>query len=433
MNMNDLRVDGGKTPWDLQMRLWGMMFLQYFVQGCYLPVVAAYLQDALGFKPNEIGYFTAALALGPLLAPVVVGQLVDRHFATERVLAFCHFTGGLLMLGLYVSNGFWPVILLGTTYSILYVPSMMLTNSLAFAHLKNRSREFPPVRLFGTLGFILPAWLIEWVWLRNLTGAELNTARGVVFLLSGGVGLLMSVYCLSLPHTPPPKAQTGNFAPAAVLKVMMQRNFLVLVSVTIVIAMVHQYFFTVNAPYLTYMLRQGGVQGAWEQRISSIGQIAEILVMAGLGLAIVKLGFKKVLLAGASAYLLRCLILAAAASWAGPFAARMTLVCLGQALHGFCFGCFLAAAFIYVDRESPNDIRGSMQTFYGTLVLGIGFFLGGLVGGWIRQSLTTGTGNQAVSDWAAIWLSGAGIAAVGLLMLLFCFPSDQPESEKSTV
>ncbi|MCA9014688.1 MAG: MFS transporter, partial [Planctomycetaceae bacterium] len=211
------------TETSLKLRLYLMMFLQYFVQGCYLPIITLYLIDALGFSAFQIGVFGAALAVGPLLAPFVFGQIVDRHYATEQVLAFCHFAGGVIMLALFFQTQYWPVVILGVLYSVLYVPTMMLTNSLSFQHLKDSDREFPLIRLWGTIGFVVPAWVAEGIFLRNLAGDELNTARGVVLAMAGVVGLIMAAYCLTLPHTPPVKSDKKDLAPGKVLKMLKYR------------------------------------------------------------------------------------------------------------------------------------------------------------------------------------------------------------------
>lgn len=457
------RANDGAPP-RLKTRFAVMMFLQYFVQGAYLPVVTVYVQDALGFSPAQIGIFSAALAVGPLIAPFIIGQLVDRHVAHEYVLAVCHVIGGVLMLALYNSRDYWPVVILGALYSTLYVPTMMLTNSLAFHHLDDRERDFPLIRLWGTIGFIVPAWLVELYFLKGLDGEELNQARGVILLVSGVAGLVMGAYCLTLPHTPPAGSDRKDVAPNKVLKLLNSRNFLVLVLVSFVVALAHKYFFVWNSPYLKAMLAEGGVTGAWEQRISSIGQIFEILVMAVLGFSIKRFGFKLTMLAGIAAYILRCLILAWAIATDAPFSVAMTAVCFGQALHGFCFGCFLAAAFIYVDRVSPKDARGSMQNFYGTFVVGVGIFAGGFFGGAMGETFTTepdaplfrarmGIESRAgvvtfiqkkpitdknqheeekyreverIRDWPGVWLAGAAVSTVAFIGLAAFFPAGVP-------
>ena len=420
------------TPRSLKIRLYVMMFLQYFVQGCYLPIISLYLQDALGFGSVQIGVFSAAISVGPLVAPFLIGQIVDRYFATEHVLAFCHLVSGATMVAIYYQSAFWPVIILGTAYSVLYMPSMMLTNSLAFYHLKNSSREFPLIRMWGTIGFVVPAWLVEMVLLRGLTGPELTDRRGIVLWLSGAGGLLMGLYSLTLPHTPPSKAESGRFAPGAVLRLLGLRYFLTLVTVSFVIAVVHQHYFTWNSPFLKTMLDLGGVTGAWEQRISSIGQIAEILVMALLAFALRHLGFKRLMMIGLLAYMLRCLLFAGSVVLELPFPVTMAVICVGQAMHGFCFGCFWAVAYMYLDRTSPPDIRGSMQNLYGTSVLGGGLFVGGFLSGIVTHLFTTGSGVDMTRDWPGIWLVGAATAAVCVMAFGLLFPREPESLRKET-
>jgi MFS family permease len=406
-------------------RLSAMMFLQYFVQGCYLPIASLYVRDTLGFTPMEVGIFGSALAVGPILAPFALGQFVDRTFATERVMAFCHLVGGLLMLALYFQHGVWAVIVLGTAYSVLYVPTMMLSNSLAFQHLGNSDMEFPWVRAFGTLGFIVPAFVIESWWLAGLKGDELNDARGFAFALSGIFGIAMGLYCLSLPHTPPQKREDRKYAPGVVITMLRQRDLLVLVLVSFFIAIAHQYFFSWNSPFLKDILKTGG-WGAAEQRIASIGQICELGVMAFLGFGLRRFGFKRTLTVGASAYMLRCLLFSLVFSIDLPFAGKLALAGAGQALHGFCFGCFLAVGYMYVDRIAPSDARGSMQTLYGTFVIGLGFFVGGLVAGQAGEWFSTGSGDDRVYDWNSIWFSCTALCAVCVIAFAALFPNKAP-------
>ncbi len=413
----------GRSPMPLLGRLSLMMFLQYFVQGCYLPIAALYVEATLGFAPREVGTFVAALAIGPILAPFILGQIVDRAFATERVMAFCHGLGGAMMLMLYYQTSAWPVIALGTAYSILYVPTMMLSNSLAFRQLRNSDMEFPWIRLFGTLGFIVPAFIIESWWLRGLEGPELARARGIAFALSGIFGLVMAAYCLTLPHTPPIRDERHKYAPGVVMAMLRQRPFLVIVVVTFFICIAHQFFFVFNSPFLRDILDTGG-WGAAEQRISSIGQWCELGVMAVLGLLLKRLGFKRTLLIGASAYMLRCLLFSAVFALDLPFAGRLAIAAAGQALHGFCFDCFLAVGYMYVDRISPPDVRGSMQNIYGVFFISLGFFFGGLVGGEVGDWFTTIADGHRARNWPGIWLTSAALCAACVAALAAFFPRD---------
>lgn len=408
-------------------RLSVMMFLQYFVQGAYQPVASVYLRDALGFSAEQLGYFGAALAVGPMFVPFVVGQLVDRHFSTERVMAVCHLLGGVLMLTLFTQTEPIIVIAIGTLYSVLYVPTMMLSNALAFRHLSNSDKQFPIVRAFGTIGFMVPAFLVESWWLSGLEGAELDQARAIVFIFSGAVGIAMGLYCLTLPHTPPQPSQARKYAPGAVIGMLRQRHFLILILTSFFIAIAHKFFWVWNSPFLREILDSGGIKGAYEQRISSIGQFCEIGVMAILGFFVARFGFKWTMLIGATAYLVRCVILGLVFWIDPPFAGKMAMAIAGQALHGFCFGCFLAAAYMYVDRIAPADVKGSMQTFYGTFVIALGFFFGGLVSGWVGEAFSDADGN--VQDWTSLWMSCAALSAICVVAFAIFFPSQLPKSD----
>ncbi|MCA9178899.1 MAG: MFS transporter [Planctomycetales bacterium] len=416
------------TPAWLKTRLAAMMFLQYFVQGCYLPIISVYLKESLGFSGKQLGYVGSALAVGPLMTPFFIGQLVDRKYSTQHVLAVCHALGGIIMLLLFRERAFVPVLILGILYSVLYVPSMMLTNSLAFHHLVDSRREFPMVRLWGTIGFVAPAWLVEFVFLKGLTGESLNQARGVALAAAGIGGLAMALYSLlMLPDTPPAKdvKEANRFAPAIAANLVRHRSVLVLVVISFFAAIVHKFHFVANGPFLTSLLRAGGEEGAWEASISSLGQIAEVGVMAGLAWLVSRLGFRLVITLGLAAYAGRCLMFVWADQVSSQFGLAMTIACLGQAYHGLCFSCFMAASFMFLDRSTPSHVRGTVQNLYGTFVLGLGFLAGGVVAGEVMEYFTeSGTGSI---KFTGVWLFAATLGAVCSVAFFVAFPKGEPE------
>lgn len=410
------------TPRSLLVRLCLMMFGQYFVQGSYLSIVSVYLRDTLGFNELQIGYISAALGVGPLLAPLVIGQLVDRWLPTERVLAGCHFLAGLTMLAMYTQREFTPVILLVTLYSALYVPTMMLTNTVAFRHLLNRDREFPLVRVCGTLGFIVPAWLIEFYFKPMLAAQGSGGGYGIAFVVSGLAGILVAFYCLTLPSTPPAQAVSGKYAPGVIFGLLRRRDFLFLTLVTFVVAGVHTFYFVWNTPLLQTVLARVGLADK-VQSFSTIGQIAEIAAMALIGPSIARLGYKRTMGIGLAAYALRCAALAAAGDGMFSPGASVALAATGNALHGVCFGFFLATAFMYVNNTSPPDVKGSMQTIYGTLIFGLGGVIGAKLAGDVGKHFRISAENvEAVYNWNGIWLTCAAAAALCWLVFVIAFP-----------
>lgn len=428
------------------LRLCLMMFGQYFVQGSYLSIVSVYLRDTLRFDELQIGYISAALGVGPLLAPLVIGQLVDRWLPTERVLAGCHFLAGLTMLALYMQTQFTPVILLVTLYSALYVPTMMLTNTVAFRHLLNRDREFPLTRVCGTLGFIVPAWLIEFyfrplleskaqVWESYPANGIVQTAQqvdpgyGIAFLVSGTAGLLVAAYCLTLPSTPPQPAISGSYAPGVIFGLLRRRDFLFLTLVTFVIAGVHTFYFVWNTPLLQTVLARVGYADK-VQSFSTIGQIAEIAAMTLIGMSIARLGYKRTMAIGLAAYALRCVALAGAGDGSFSPGVSVALAALGNALHGVCFGFFLAVAFMYVNKTSPPDVKGSMQTIYGTLIFGLGGVIGAKLAGDVGKHFRISAEDvEAVYNWNGIWITCAAAGAVCWAVFVLAFPKKPVEAQ----
>jgi MFS family permease len=283
--------------------------------------------------------------------------------------------------------------------------------------------------LFGTLGFIVPAYLVEFWWLRGLDGETLDRARAIAFVLSGMVGIVMGVYCLTLPSTPAQRREDRKYAPGVVISMLKNRDFLVLVVVSFFIAIAHQFVVVWYSPFLRAILDTGG-WGAYEQSISSVGQICELGVLAILGLLIKQLGFKWTMLLGLTAYTLRCLLFTLVFSLDLPFTGKLMIAAVGQALHGFCFGAFLAVAYMYVDRIAPADVRGSMQTLYGTFVVALGFFAGGFVSGQIGKWFTSGAGATLTRDWTSIWLSCTVLCAVCVAIFVAGFPGRRPEEGK---
>lgn len=371
-------------------RLALMMFLQYAVWGAWLPIVGTYLSQHLGFTPGEITWVVGtAGAVGALLAPFIAGQIADRFFSAERFLAIAMIAGGVVIFVLADRRTYAEWLWLSVLYSVIYMPTIPLSNSLAFAHLRHPEVQFPPVRMWGTIGWIAVSWVFPMVWLQTglkpqwmppfLVGSEVPDVLprlADAFRLSGILSVLYGLYCFTLPHTPPHKSgQKIAFVKA--FRLLGRPGLAVLTLAALPIAIIHTLYFVNTSAFLTSL---PGVRAADVQPAMSIGQFSEIFVLAGLGLLLRSLGFRTVLALGCAAYVLRFAIFALGApTW---------LVVGSQALHGVCFACFYAAAFIYVERVSPADVRHSAQTVFGIVILGIGPLLAGPVGDAIGDFAT---------------------------------------------
>ena len=405
-------------------RLGIMMFLQYAVWGFWLPVLGAYLQadtskGGLGFSPGQVGLILGlAASSGALTAPFLAGQLADRYFSTEKFLAVLLVIGGALQWIVSYQTSFGAWLALSVVYSICYQPTIALTNSLAFSHLKDAKNDFPMVRVWGTIGWIAASWIFPMVWLltdlkfqwlppfyAGIDVPDQITRTVDAMKFSGTLSIVYAVFCLFLPHTPPKKDAVESLAVTKAFALLKRPSFAVLVAASLPISIVHSIYFWQTAPFLTDAV---GINVSSVQPAMSIGQFAEIFVMAALGLMLTRLGFRTTLIMGGMAYVLRYAIF-------GTFAFLPTeVVVASQALHGFCFSCFFATAFIYVDRIADIDVRHSAQTVFGIIILGIGPVIAAPTLDFLTKNFKMDDGTL---NYSALWYTLSAIALVTTLFV----------------
>lgn len=435
--------DRGAGPRWLGARLSIMMFLQYAVPGIWVPVLGRYLlapqgEGGLGFSNYELGLVMGlAGTVGALAAPLLVGQIADRWFSTERVMAVMLIAAGVIKYVTAYQTGFWPWLILSTAYAIVYSPTMMLSNSLAFANMTDPDRQFPRVRVWGTLGWVAVAWIFPMLWLQTglaltwkppfLAGTEALgvTARLADALRAGGIiAVCYGLYCLTLPHTPPKRHAAVPLAFLKAFGLFRKPSFAVLMGAGLLLLPIHQVYFMQTGTFLSSV----GVRDSDILPAMSLGQIGEIFMMLILGMMLKRLGFKWVMVIGAMAYFLRYLIFAAPGL-------PLEVIVASQALHGVCFACFLAASYIYVDHLAEADIRHSAQQVFGLVIGGAGPILGGwLNGGLARWFTPTGAepGAAAALDYTAFWYVLAGIGLVAAIGLALLFRPEARTVEKPT-
>lgn len=395
-----------------------MMLLQYAVWGAWLPLAARYLsaplaEGGLGFTGNQIGLILGlAGSIGAIASPFIAGQLADRYFSTERFLAVLLIVGGAVKWITAGQTGYAAWLWLSIAYSVVYMPTLALSNSLAFAHLTDRDREFPRIRVWGTIGWIVASWTFPMLYLQSnlhfqwmppfLVGPEkahvtarLADSLRFAALISWGYAL----YCLFLPHTPPKRDGVEPLAFAKAFRLLREPSFAVLVAASLPISVIHQVYFLQTPPFLSHL----GLLDSQIGPAMTIGQFSEILVMALLGLFLARAGFRIVIAIGALAYFVRYLI------WGIP-TLPVEVQVASQALHGICYACFFAAGFIYADRVAPPDARHSVQTVFGILILGGGPVLGGILSGWLATRYALPGGGV---DFAPLWrvVAYIGLAA----------------------
>ena len=383
-----------------------MMFLEYFIWGAWYVTMATYLGKTLKFQGGDIGLAYSTVSIAAMVSPFFVGMIADRFFATERILALLHIVGGGILYWastLQTFGSFFPALL---GYTLCYMPTLALTNSLSFHHMKDPSQEFPRVRVLGTIGWIVAGLVV------GRLGLE---AVSTPMKIAAGASVLMGLYCLLLPHTPPKQGGTpvtfGGILGLDALQLMKDRSFTVFVLGSFLICIPLQFYYA----FTNLFLNEVGVSEPASKM--TMGQMSEIFFMLVMPFFFARLGVKKMLLIGMASWVTRYLLFA--------YGNNGTLVWMFYTaiiLHGICYDFFFVAGQIYVDQQAPVKIRGAAQGFLAFATFGVGWFLGSWSAGKVVQFYSFTQGVDVVGHhWEKIWVIPAAAAAVVLVLFQLFF------------
>ena len=371
-----------------------MMFLQFFIWGAWCVTMGTYL-GKIGFQGSDIGRAYSTTAWAAMISPFFVGMVADRFFSTERILGVLHILGGVLMFlaSQVTAPGLFFWVLLG--YALCYMPTLALTNSLSFHQMKDPGKEFPGIRVLGTIGWIVVGWII---------GLLKIEATAIPLRIAAGASILMGVYCFFLPHTPPQstgkKITVRDVLGLEALSLMREPSFLIFVlsSLLICIPLAFYYNFT------NLFLNESGMVNAAGKM--TFGQMSEIFFMLVMPFFFVRLGVKKMLLIGMLCWAARYALFAY-----GDNAGLVWMYYLGILVHGVCYDFFFVTGQIYVDKKAPVAIRASAQGFIAFVTLGVGMAIGANVSGWVVQHYQIMKGTAVASHlWKQTWLVPAVMA-----------------------
>jgi nucleoside transporter len=401
---------------NVRWRLSVMMFLQYVVWGMWAPVLAAYLQrpvsqSGLGFSGIEIGWVFALLPIGCMIAPFFGGQLADRTVATEKLLGVLHLLGGIFLCLLATVKSYNGFLALMGAWSLVYAPTLALTNSLTFHHLPDAEKKFGLVRVFGTFGWIAAGLLLTTT--RKAFPTGLPVLGGEDSLWLGGIfSFVLGLFCFILPHTPPQKKGGSPWAFLAALKLLRDPSFLLFIIIAFVVSTELQFYYVLTAPFLESI----GIAKDNVPAVMTIAQVAEIGTMLALPWMLSKWGVRKTMALGILTWPIRYAIFA----WGQP----KPLVVAALTLHGICYVCFFVVCYIYVNSVATPDIRASAQALITFVTLGVGMALGSVFSGFIKDFFTTGAGDGAVTNYTKVFLVPC-LLTVACALVFFLFFRDK--------
>lgn len=393
-----------------------MMFLEFFIWGAWFVTLGTYL-GSIDFTGSQIGYTYLMNNIAAIVSPFFVGMIADRFFSSEKVMAVLHILGGVVIYFAAGITSVTPLILGLLLYNLLYMPTVALANAISFHQMEAPDAQFPKVRVWGTIGWIIAGLLITFIQFNFYQKIE---ASSLPMKIAAIASILLGLYAFTLPHTPPQKSGQkvtfGDIIGVKALRLMKEKNFLIFVISSLLICIPLAFYYNFTNMFLND-LGMSGVAGK-----QSMGQMSEVIFMLLMPWFFKRLGVKKMLLVGMLSWILRYILFAN-----GNIGAMVWMLYLGILLHGICYDFFFVTGQIYVDKKASKDIRASAQGFYALITYGIGIGLGSMVSGQIVD-LFTSQGNK---DWTGIWWVPAIFAAAVTVFFVFTFKDTSVNSDKA--
>jgi len=401
----------------LYVRLWLMVFLHYFVWGSWYVTMGTYLTETLHFPGNQVGLAYGSTALGAMLSPFVAGVIADRFMATQRLLGILHFLGAALLYVVARLTSFpyfYPTLIV---YTISYMAGHGLTNTLTLHHAVNPKREFPIVMMMGSIGWIAAGWTISWLDLEKSAD---------MFRLASIAALVMSVYCFTLPHTPPKRSGVSTSIRSVfgieALQLLLNRSFATFIFCSFLICIPLSFYFN----WMNVFMNELNIKNAAAKM--TLGQVSDVVFLLLLPVLLARLKVKGILLLGMLAWTVRFGLL----SWFDRERSAQWMLFAAIGIHGMCYDYIFVMGRMYVDNRARPEIRGAAQGLHAIVTLGLGMFIGSWLAGVVGEHYATAIDPpQFIHAWRNIWLVPAVLSAVLLVAFAVLFTDHGEESVAS--
>jgi len=396
-------------PTTTRIQLSAMMFLEFFIWGAWYVTMGTYLDKVLHATGVQIGAAYSAMAIATIFSPFLVGMIADRFFAAQKLLGVLHLAGaGLLFYLTKVDiSGFYWILLL---YSLLYAPTLALANTVAFRQMKDSGKEFPSIRVFGTIGWIATGWMIDKV-------LHIGTDQlALTFQMAAIASAILGILSFILPHTPPKaKDSTASFAQilgADSFVLFKDTSFLVFFISSILICIPLSFYYSLTNLYLT----EAGMENVASNM--TFGQFSEALFIVLIPFFFRKLGVKWMIALGMIAWGLRFVFFGY-----GDGTSNLWMLFAGIVLHGICYDFFFVTGQIYTDSKAGEKIQSQAQGMITMATYGIGMWVGTLLSGYVKSYYTVDT----VTNWRSLWMVPSFIS-LGVLVIFLIFFKERGRS-----
>lgn len=397
-----------------------MMFLEFFIWGGWFVTMGIFLPSTLNASGAESALAYSTQSWGAIIAPFIIGLIADRYFNAERILGVLHLLGAILMYQMATADNFavfYPYVL---GYMIAYMPTLALVNSVSFNQMSNPATEFSPIRVFGTIGWIIAGLSISYIFKWDSPDAVANGALRNTFLMTGMASLILGIFSFTLPKTPPKGKQEGVTVSGILgldaLKLLKDRNFLVFFVSSVLICIPLAFYYQHAAQFL------GEISVENPAGKMTIGQISEVLFMLLLPVFFTRFGFKKTILVGMLAWTIRYFLFSIGDAGSGVY-----LLLMGIALHGICYDFFFVSGQIYTDSKAGDSVKSAAQGLITLATYGVGMLIGFAIAGQITDSYALAEGGH---DWKQIWTFPA-LFAIGVFALFAIFFKKEKVAYKS--
>jgi nucleoside transporter len=418
-----------------RLQLSAMMFLEFFIWGAWFVTLGTFLINNLHANGAETGAVFSTQSWGAIIAPFIIGLIADRFFNAEKILGILHIAGAILLYQVYsigaVTNVYPPVVFYYLLiYMILFMPTLALVNSISFNQMTNTEKQFPPVRVWGTIGWIVAGLAISFfVW-----DSEANIAVGLLkntFLMASIASLALGIFSFTLPKTRPKiakgaKVKVSEILGLDALKLLKDKNYLIFFIASILIDIPLAFYYQYANPFLI----DKGMANATAKM--SLGQFFEIFFLLLLPFFFKKFGFKKTIMAGMLAWAVRYALFAY-----GNAGDLTFMLIIGIILHGICYDFFMVSGQIYTDAKAGTKFKSAAQGLITLATYGIGMLIGFWIAGLIKDAYTTTTivdnVSKAVSNWKMIWIIPSIIALVVFLLFAIFFNDKNEKPVEQTV